>query len=122
MTCGPVSTHSWPSAGFVPNGSMLLASLPPASMYISPTLLAGGVLCAIHASAHLSALASMHIGSLPGVLGLSGMQVQPFLPSRSTLIVPSGLAATMTAPSAIVAGAAAMALATGSLWSTAAAA
>src|SRR4051794_16942906 len=121
MTCGPVSTHLWPSPGTVPHGSVLLASEPPASMYMKPTLLAGGSLCAIHASAHFSALASMHIGSAPGVCGLLGMQVQPFWPSRSTFIVPSALAWTIVAPPAIAFGAAAIALSIGSLgWAEAA--
>src|SRR5436190_13051856 len=82
---------------------------------MKPTLSAGGSLWPIHASAHLSALASMHIGSAPGVLGLSGMQVQPFLPLRRTFIVPSGWAATIVASLAIAAGAATMALSIGSL-------
>jgi len=99
---------------------VLLASVPPLSMYIMPTAPAGGVLWPIQASAHFIALASMHIGSGPGVAGLSGMQVQPLLPSRKVVIAPSAPAWTIVAPLAIEAGAAAIALWTGSLWSVAA--
>src|SRR4051794_17037009 len=113
MTCGPVSTHL-PFAGFSPHGSMLLASLPPWSMYIRPTLLAGGGLCAIHASAHFMPLASMHIGSFPGVCGLSGMQVQPLVPWRTVVTAPLASIVMIAASCAIDAGAADCALATGS--------
>src|SRR5688500_743760 len=90
-------------------------------MYITPTVFAGGVFLPIHAIAHWPALASMHIGSGPGVTGLSGMQVQPLDPSRRVFIAPSAPAWTMAALPEMESGAAAMALWTGSLWSTAAA-
>src|SRR5205085_2737838 len=57
------------------------------------------------------ALASMHMGSGPGVAGLSGMQVNPFFPSRSVRIFPPASIATTVAPLATLAGAAFMALA-----------
>src|SRR5687768_14771873 len=52
----------------------------------------------------------MHIGSGPGVAGLSGMQVKPLLPLRRVFIVPSGLAATIVAFLATASGAADIAL------------
>src|SRR4051794_31809681 len=67
------------------------------------------------ASIHLPALASKHIGSGPGVVGLSGMQVQPLLPLRMTVMVPLASAVTIEASCASDAGAADSALATGSL-------
>src|SRR6476660_5016479 len=56
----------------------------------------------------------MHIGSGPGVSGASGMQVQPFLPWRTVVILPSAPTVTIDASWAIDAGAADSALATGS--------
>src|SRR5437867_3272905 len=53
----------------------------------------------------------MHIGSGPGVAGLSGMQVKAFVPLRSVRIVPFASMATMVAPPATLAGAAVIALA-----------
>src|SRR4249919_1638962 len=79
-------------------------------MYISPTLPEGGGLWPIHAPAHVSAEASMHIGSGPGVVGLSAMQVKPLVPARTVRRVPSGFAATTAAPAATLAGAACIAL------------
>src|SRR5690349_7439778 len=79
-------------------------------MYMNPTLPAGGVLCPTHAIAHSIAFLSMHIGSGPGVAGLSGMQVKPFLPSRSMRILPSASITTMLAPCDTLAGAADIAL------------
>src|SRR4051812_43405791 len=114
MTWGPVSTHSPPPAGLVPQGSVLLASLPPWSMYIRPTAPAGGSLWAIHACAHFRPLASMHIGSRPGVCGLSGMQVQPLLPWRSVFIEPSACGWMIVALADTDDGAAAIAFANGS--------
>src|SRR5688572_32807284 len=88
-------------------------------MYITPTVLAGGAFLPIQAIAHSPALASMHIGSGPGVTGLSGMQVQPLEPSRRVFIAPSAPAWTMAALPEMDSGAAAMALWIGSLWSMA---
>src|SRR5438045_267776 len=79
-------------------------------MYMSPTLPAGGGLWPIHAPAHASADPSMHIGSGPGVVGLSAMQVKPLVPARTVLMVPSGCAATTVAPPETFAGAARIAL------------
>src|SRR4051794_8746259 len=67
------------------------------------------------ASIHLPALASKHIGSGPGVVGASGMQVQPLVPLRTTVMVPLASAVTIDASCASDAGAADSALATGSL-------
>jgi hypothetical protein len=56
----------------------------------------------------------MHIESGPGVTGLSGMQVQPFFPSRSVVVLPLSSIVTIAASCAIEAGAAASAPAIGS--------
>jgi 1-acyl-sn-glycerol-3-phosphate acyltransferase len=55
---------------------------------------------------------SAHIGSGPGVAGLSGMQVKPFVPWRKVRIVPSAPGTTIVACFAMSAGAARIALAT----------
>src|SRR5207344_2389501 len=93
-------------AGFSAYGSVLLASVPPASMYMRPTLPAGGVLCSTHAMTQSAAFLSKHMGSGPGVAGLSGMQVKPFVPLRRVRIFPWASMATMVAPFATLAGAA----------------
>src|SRR3989344_4978908 len=80
-------------------------------MYMKPILPGTGGLCAIHAWTQSMAFLSMHMGSGPGVAGLSGMQVKPFVPWRRVRIFPSASIATMVAPFAIFAGAAAIALA-----------
>ena len=79
---------------------------------MTPTVSAGGFFLPIQAWAHFAAFASMHIGSGPGVVGLSGMQVQPFFPSRKVFIDPSACAWTIVAPCEIDDGAADIALAT----------
>src|SRR5262245_8282215 len=58
---------------------------------------------------------SRHIGSLPGVMGLSGMQVKGPLPSRSTFMLPLSSMSTMVASWATALGAADIALAIFSL-------
>src|ERR1043165_9769866 len=111
MMCGPVLIQWFSVVGFVAYGSVLLASVPPASMYMRPTLPAGGALWPIQAPAHSIAFWSPHIGSGPGVAGLSGMHVQPFVPFRSVRIVlPSSDISTIVAHFAIPAGAADIAL------------
>src|SRR6478672_7100107 len=80
-------------------------------MYIRPTLPVGGGLWPIHAPAHCIADWSMHIGSGPGVVGLSAMQVKPLVPGRTVRKVPSGCGATTAAPAATLGGAACIALA-----------
>src|SRR5512135_2948786 len=80
-------------------------------MYMNPTLPCGGSLCAIQAPAHAKALASMHIGSGPGVAGLSGMQVKPFVPLRNVRMLPEASIATIVASLETFAGAARIALA-----------
>src|SRR2546421_11327337 len=89
MMCGPVLIQWFAAVGLWAYGSMLLASVPPASMYMKPTFPAGGALWPIQAPAHSIAFLSMHIGSGPGVVGLSGMHVQPFVPARIVRILPS---------------------------------
>src|SRR5690348_17924935 len=84
-------------------------------MYMTPTAPCGGGLWWIQASAHFIAFASMHMGSGPGVAGLSGMQVQPLLPLRSTFELPFASTVTIDALWAIDEGAADSALWTGSL-------
>src|SRR5512135_727136 len=111
MMCGPVFTQWLPFSGFVAYGSVLLASVPPASMYIRPTFPAGGVWCPIQACAQAIAFASRHIGSGPGVVGLSGMQVQPLLPLRSVRMLAPSIA-TIVAFLETLIGAAFIALAT----------
>src|SRR5713226_8108047 len=98
MMCGPVLIQWLLAVGFVAYGSVLLASVPPASMYMKPTFPAGGGWWLINACTQAMALASMHIGSGPGVDGLSGMQVKPFVPLRTVRMVPSAFIATIVAP------------------------
>src|SRR5271169_3481415 len=52
----------------------------------------------------------MHMGSGPGVAGLSGMQVNPFVPSRNVRIWPSAPIATIVAFALTFLGAARIAL------------
>src|SRR3970282_842509 len=111
MMCGPVLIQLLLGAGFAAYGSVLLASVPPASMYMRPTLPAAGGLRATHAPTHSKEFLSMHMGSGPGVAGLSGMQVNPFAPLRRVRIFPSASMATMVAPFETLAGAADIALA-----------
>src|SRR6185295_4472286 len=78
---------------------------------MKPTLLAGGGLCSIQACAHSMAFLSPHIGSGPGLSGLSGIQVKPLVPLRSSRILPPASIATIVASLATDTGAACMALA-----------
>src|SRR6188472_3820211 len=110
MMCGPVLIQWLLASGFVAYGSVLLPSVPPSSMYMKPTFPLGGVLCATHASTHSIAFLSMHIGSGPGVAGLSGMQVNPFEPLRSECMPLSSIV-TIVAFFETAAGAARIALA-----------
>jgi hypothetical protein len=67
--------------GAVAYGSVLLASVPPASMYMKPTFPAVGACLPIQAFAQSIAAASMHIGSGPGrgrVVGHAGESVVAF--------------------------------------------
>src|SRR5882724_13380847 len=80
-------------------------------MYSNPTFPAGGVLWLRYASTQSPAFLSQHIGSGPGVSGLSGIQVKPLDPLRSVRMPPFGSGATMVASSATFFGAAFMALA-----------
>src|SRR6266478_3078822 len=80
-------------------------------MYMSPILPAGGVAWETKACTHSMAFRSIHIGSGPGVSGLSGMHVKPSLPLRKVRILPSAPMATMVACCATLRGAAAIALA-----------
>src|SRR3954451_14136661 len=75
-----------------------------------PNLAFRWILCSIQAVAHSSPFWSMHIGSGPGVAGLSGMQVKVLLPLRMVRIFPSGPTATMAASCATAGGAADIAL------------
>src|SRR5580704_7445635 len=97
MTCGPVLIQWLLAVGFEAYGSVLLASVPPASMYMNPTFPAAGAVCEIQACAHSSAAGSMHIGVGPGTSGLVGMQVKSLVPLRSVRILPSAVMATMVA-------------------------
>src|SRR5262245_49800166 len=80
-------------------------------MYITPVFF-GGSACLAQAITQSMALASMHIGSGPGVVGLSGMQVKPFSPLRSVRMAPAASMAITVAPLPTASGAAFMALAT----------
>src|SRR5450631_2273743 len=111
MMCGPVLIQWLAVLGFAAYGSVLLASVPPDSMYINPTFPAGGVLWFRYASIQSPAFLSQHMGSGPGVSGLSGMQVKPLVPLRSVRIAPLSPGATMAAFSATFFGAAFIALA-----------
>jgi len=59
-----------------------------------------------YACIHPSEFLSQHIGSGPGVSGLSGMQVKGLVPSRSVRIPPSAVMATMVAALPMAGGAA----------------
>src|SRR5882724_2959920 len=80
-------------------------------MYSNPTFPAGGVLWLRYASIQSPAFLSQHIGSGPGVSGLSGIQVKPLVPLRSVRIPALGSGTTMVAFSATFLGAAFVALA-----------
>src|SRR5712692_3647255 len=77
-----------------------------------PTPLSFGSFFDIHAWAHSMAFLSMHMGSLTGVEGMSGRHVQPFVPFRSSTIMPPSACdqSRMVASFAITAGATLMAL------------
>src|SRR5262245_54550103 len=72
----------------------------------------GGSECDIHACAHSMPFLSRHMGSAPGVVGMSGMHVQPFVPARSVRISIFSFMVTMAALALIASGAADMALLT----------
>ena len=112
MTCGPVLTQSLSAVGLGRIG-IGVAGVGAAFEHVhhADRALAAAACDATQASTHLPALASKHIGSGPGVVGLSGMQVQPLLPLRKVFIVPSALAWTIVALPEIDAGAADRALA-----------
>src|SRR5260370_42087581 len=110
ITWAPVSTQLLFASGFCACGSVFLASVRPASMYMKPTLFLGGSFLFSQASTHSIAFWSAHIGSGPGVLGLSAMHVNWLLPWRTTRIFPSLLTSMIVAPLPIASGAADMAL------------
>src|SRR6202035_2510876 len=109
MMCGPVLIQWLVAVGFAAYGSVLLASVPPSSMYMNPTLPTVGEMWLAHACTQSMAFLSIHMGSGPGVAGLSGMQVNPLVPLRSVRILPASIV-TMVAFLATLAGAALMAL------------
>src|SRR6202035_5984618 len=110
MMCGPVLIQWLVAVGFAAYGSVLLASVPPSSMYMNPTLPTVGEMWLAHACTQSMAFLSIHMGSGPGVAGLSGMQVNPLVPLRSVRILPSASIVTMVAFLPTLAGAAFMAL------------
>src|SRR3984893_2033127 len=77
---------------------------------MKPTLFFGGSFLFSQASTHSIAFRSAHIGSGPGVLGLSAMQVNWLLPWRTTRIFPSEPTSMIVASFPIACGAADMAL------------
>src|SRR5258708_17580336 len=66
-------------------------------MYMKPTP-AGGASLFNQAWIQAAEPASKHIGSGPGVSGLSGMQVKPLVPLRMVRIAPPFSIATIVAP------------------------
>src|ERR1700730_5923792 len=107
---GPVLIQWFAPVGLAAYGSVLLASVPPASMYMNPTLPTVGAVWPAHAWTQSMAFLSMHMGSGPGVAGLSGIQVNPLVPVRKVRILPSASIVTMVAFLPTLAGAALMAL------------
>src|SRR6478752_198178 len=89
MTCVPVFTQLLSAVSFMAYGSVLLAPPSPRSMYINPTLLAGGFLWAIQAPAHAIALASPHIGSGLDGSACPGIHVHCPVPWCNVRILPS---------------------------------
>src|SRR5690349_9774051 len=79
-------------------------------MYIRPMRPFGGSFFARYAISQSMAFLSMHIGSGPGVAGLSPMQVNSLLPGRTVRMAPLASMATMVASAATLAGPARMAL------------
>src|SRR5687768_18039568 len=79
-------------------------------MYMKPTLFAGGVCFVNHACTQAMAFSSPHIGSGPGVAGLSAMQVKLLVPLRTVRILPSADASITVASLPIGDGAADIAL------------
>src|SRR4029077_735701 len=67
-------------------------------MYVMPgTVLVGFGLCALKSANHCSEAASAHSGGSPTTLGFPGIQVNPLLPSRSTVILPWASVSTIRA-------------------------
>src|SRR3984893_11722714 len=110
MMCGPVLIQWFAPVGLAAYGSVLLASVPPSSMYMNPTLPTVGAVWPAQAWTQSMAFLSIHMGSGPGVAGLSGIQVNPFVPLRSVRILPSASMVPTVAFLATLAGAALMAL------------
>src|SRR5271157_4565316 len=79
-------------------------------MYMKPTLFLGGSFLFSQASTHSIAFRSAHIGSGPGVLGLSAMQVNWLMPWRTIRIFPSESTSIIVAPFPTASGAADTAL------------
>src|SRR3979490_1200697 len=79
-------------------------------MYMSPTLPPSGVAWVIRAWPQLIEVLSRHIGSGPGVLGSSGMQVKALVPERNVRMPPVASMATPAAGFATPEGAADRAL------------
>src|SRR5680860_1257330 len=80
-------------------------------MYAVPTCPTCGAVLAMYAPNHACQALSAHIGSGPGVFGLSGIHSQPFVPARSSVIEPSAPISMIVALEATASGAALMAFA-----------
>src|SRR5277367_7051817 len=95
IQCGPTVI-----AGLVLSyGSESLRCVAPASIYVIPgTVFVGFGLWALKSAAHCIEAASAHIGGSPITFGLPGMQVNPFVPSRRTIIFPLTSVSTTRAP------------------------
>src|SRR5215471_5506281 len=103
MTCGPLTTHWLSAVAAFAYGSVLLAPLSPLSMYATPTACGlGGSFLFIQASPHACHSLSRHIAS-PAWFS---MQAHPFVPARSSFILPSAPIPTTAALRAISGGAA----------------
>src|SRR6185436_3028026 len=68
------------------------------------TVFVGLDLRALKSAAHCIAAMSVHIGGSPIIVASPGMQVNPWLPSRSTTILPCGSLSMILADVAILVG------------------
>src|SRR5215469_2195795 len=105
MMCGPVVTQ-WLSAVLaVAYGSVLLVpGASPISMYPTPNLLGGGA-CFIQAPMNSMLLASKHALGEP-LSGPMRKQLNPLVPGRSVVMLPSFSMRMTAAPLATAGGAA----------------
>ena len=65
---------------------------------IPGTVFVGFGLCTLKSANHCSDAASAHRAGSPTTLGFPGIQVNPLLPSRKTVVFPCSSVSTMRAP------------------------